>query len=241
MKGRHGFTPELLDDLHDLVRKFGHVSAATHSVSLAVLAPRQLVAAVPIGTGDRRLVVCGRHRDLEPERVRVVLLTPDGVENAAIAGDVAPVDLRGMIARVDGVMRGHGGFEADGRRKRVPYDLSARFFRRSVDAVFGASGAWEDEHQLIPIPRSAPPELVEAVRELFDRPEDLADVTDYFGFIYVCHRRHKAELDEANAVMSALCARLGVTTEEQLALTPRAVLDRTYRELLAERGKNRPN
>lgn len=241
MTGRSGFTPELFTDLHDLVRNFGFASTETGSVNLASLQPREILVTIPMTFTDRRLVVYGSHADIIPAGARVFLLTPDGRENAGVARGVTAADLRGLIAHVDGVMRLNGGFEADGRRKRVPYGLSADLFRRSVDAVFGASGEWDGHHQLIPIPKSAPPEFSEVLREMFDRPEELTEMTDHFGYAYICHRRHLQELEKINLVMSRMCLKLGITNEAQLVLTPPDVIRRTYAEILTELAKNRPN
>lgn len=241
MEGRSPLPIGLIDDLFDLVRNFGFASAETYMLSIAVTVPRELVLIVPAFVGERRMAICGSLRDIHPEGAMVILLTADGRENVTMAADVTADDLRAMTAHVDGLMRLNGGFGPDGRRQRVPYELSGGLFRRSVDAVFGASGGWQDQRQLVPIPRSAPPEFLDAFRSMFDRPDDLADITDHFGYTYLCHRRHLQELEETNAVMGRLCLKLGITSEEQFARTPKDLLDRTYGEILQDLSKKRPN
>lgn len=226
-----GLAVGLIDDLFDLVRRFGRAVQEGPYLFIAVTRPTTMLVRISAIFGDKQMYVLSRH-DEAPAGVPCLIEL--GAPEKFVAWDcaVSVEDARAFIAAVDGTLRQHAGaFNSDGVRMRVDYDLSKRLFARSVDATFATA---ED---LMSVPRSV---SLTGIRAQFDRPEKLVPFVDHFMCTHLCRLTHLDEIKRRDAAKMRVCMRWGIREREALKALPPDDLERLYKEFLHELER-RPN
>lgn len=200
-------TLALIDDLFDLVRRFGRVVPEGPHLFIAVIDPVPMYSVVSAIFGARQMWVMARHDEVVSTAPYVIPLDGDG-NGVVWDAELSAENARACIAAVDKRLRAYkGAFLSDGRRERVPYDLSDRLFQRSVDATFTSPNV------MMPIRN---PALLMVYRSQFDRPEELVPFTDGFNHLYLCRAAHLDEVTHRQAALARVCARWGITRRQQL-------------------------
>ncbi len=208
-------TLALIDDLFDLVRRFGRVVPEGPHLFIAVTDPVPMYVVVSAIFGTRQMWVMARHDEVVQATPYVIPLDREG-DVVIWDSDMSAENARACIAAIDKRLRAYkGAFLSNGSRERVPYDLSERLFQRSVDATFTSPNV------MMPIRN---PALLMVYRSQFDRPEELAPFVDGFNHLYLCRATHLDEVAHRQAALTRVCGRWGITKRQQLGeLSPEDV------------------
>lgn len=222
-------TDALIDELFDVVWKFGRPVREAGLIFIAVTHPRVLYASMSAEAGKRRMVLMASHDGHLDGQAYVIPL--DGGEENHLTWDsrLTVEDVRRFVFTVDAMLRTHGGINVEGVRHRVAFELSERLFARSVDVVFPS------EHiALLPVPADSD-RAAEVLRRQFDRPDDIAPFRDCFGNLFLCLAAWLPEAERRNFAMRRVCARRGITSnkafEEMSPYQYRAYVRELEREL----------
>ncbi len=179
-------TPEFLADLHDCAFKFGTDDVDHHIRRVEVREPRQVVVGTSTDPKRSVILISGPGS----------LLGPDGVWNAsAIKKDdfifwdrlVSVQEVKILIARVDAYFFEKGWIDGKGNRVRRAELVQSERGKFSVEEIFEVPGT------TFFVPPGMDPE---AMRQDFDRPQDVAIMKTPLGLFILCHVRDERRVKQ---------------------------------------------
>jgi hypothetical protein len=221
---------ELIDDLFNLVRRFGRTVPEGPYLFVAATWPRPVFVMASAVLNAQKMQVLGNHEGIALDDELIFASSKQGV-HVRWNIDLSIEDVATFIENVDAKLRSFDGFDSSGRRRRVPYELSERLFHRSVMATF------VERTMLVPIGSES---AVEVVRRQFDYPELLVPFQNHFDQWHLCL---KASLDEnlrRDVAKRRACERLGVHSLLAFAnLTPRQW--QSFADAFTEELAKKPN
>lgn len=202
-----GLTPELLANLHDCVSKFGGADHEEQMRRIALNEPNEIYVGISMRPGNNGISIIGPGA-MSSEGSHMFPL-PDGI----VLWDtrVTVADIQRFIARIDAVMAERGAVDKEtGERRKVETDAPPAQWQ--VDRIFVEPGM-----VMAVLPGMDP----EAMRQQFDRPDEVAINADPFaGTTVLCHKRDLPLLAERSRVTISVLRRHGITAPEQVQSLP---------------------
>lgn len=218
----------LIDDVYDMVRCYGRAVPQGPYLFVTAVHPKPMLVAVSAVLGVKAMEVSAGHEGVLFDTEAVKGESDTGVR---VRWDVrlGVEDVAAFVSGIDAILRTFDGFDRHGRRRRVPFELSEKLFRRSVRATF------TERTIIVPVGRMS---ALETIRKLFDHPELLAPFQDHFGDWYLCLNAGIDEVRWQDLVMRRTCERFGVKRPRDFAgLTPKQHMEfqKVFQEMLSKK------
>ncbi|MBI5077703.1 hypothetical protein HZB94_05000 [Candidatus Falkowbacteria bacterium] len=203
-----GVTPELLADLHDLVKNFGSRETKTNICSIAAKEPLEIHVSI----------------SSKPENSMIIIIGPDGMTIAGaniitlasgrgVIWDrrISVVDIEAFIAKIDASAMENGWINKE-TGKRLPCLRKAKPSKMSVEQVFSRKGI------AVSVPQG---QNAEELRQEFDEPDKVAIVNNELGAGQsLCHVRDVEYLKKRAHIALSIMAELGITSAQDAADLP---------------------
>ncbi|MDO8599139.1 MAG: hypothetical protein Q7S02_03440, partial [bacterium] len=201
-----GLDGALLADLHDCVSRFGGEDHTDRVRRASLHEPTEVHVCVSTVPENRTTMIIGPGGQTSEGAFMFRL---SGSPPAMVIWDnrVRVEDIRAFIARMDEIMAKRGFVDPEtGARTKVVSDHPTP--KGSVDRVFAIPGT------CMPVLPGGPD--AETMRQEFDRPDDIAIVTDPFGGQALYHQRDVPSIQRRHAVATRVLARHGLATANQI-------------------------
>lgn len=225
--GLEGLTPDFIADLHDLAAKYGADVRGVEGlrrIGLPTPRPCQVTVTVPPSV-QRNMTVRPVPADGDPSALCLMLL--DDEANSYVLWDrrCTADDVRKAMAEVDAALAVCRD-PATGRRMRVVSDRYAPP-PLAVDSVFDRKG------KVMSLPEGVD---TDAVRQQFDRPDDLAVVPDAGGpgRHGLCRASDFGRIARRPAAVARVLARHGLRSRAEFGSLPEDARKRLLEEIEEE-------
>jgi hypothetical protein len=226
-EGLPGIDAALLANLYDLVAKYGTDAAGVEGLRrLAFSSPKEIYVSVTVQPSRQRNMIVSPWAGGARADKSHFFMIKDGLASFVMWDrSFSLADVRAAIDIVDADMDATRD-PLTGARRRMASDAPSQAALQ-VDVVFAERGK-----AVMPSGDTD----AEALRQQFDRPDDVAVITLRDGRRLLCHRRDANGLDPSRKeeVILRILGRHGIRTQAELAALSKDDLERLHAEISAE-------